>query len=58
MTRPYIEDPICPNEDDPDYRDEVFITMKSMGWKPEDLKDRKDQDEYAAWLETHSNEEE
>ncbi len=53
MKRPYIDDPQPGDENDPEYLDEIFRTFQHMGWKPEDLQDKKDQDEYRKWLETH-----
>jgi hypothetical protein len=45
------EDPELGDENDPEYKEEMFETYLYMGWKPTDLRDPKDQKEYAEWLE-------
>ncbi len=47
--RPYIEDPVPGDENDPEHKEEMFETFKSMGWTAEMLKDPKDKKEYADW---------
>lgn len=56
MERPYVEDPAPGDENDPEYMDEVFQSFKYMKWKPEDLRDLKDQKRYADWLKKRSEE--
>ena len=52
-------DPEPGNEDDPEYKEELFNTMKAMGWKPEDLTNNpKGAAEYARWLKRQQREEE
>jgi len=51
--RPFHEDPEPGDENDPEYKEEMFETFKYMGWKPEQLRDPKDQKEYADWLKKH-----
>jgi len=49
--REYLEDPEPHDENDPEYKEEMFETFKYMGLKPEDLRqDKKYAAEYAAWL--------
>jgi len=55
--RPYKEDPELGDENDPAYKEEMFQTFKYMGWSPEQLKDPKDQQEYADWLANSHGEE-
>ncbi len=50
MFEDYEEDPTLGNEDDPEYKAELFESFREMGWRPEDLKDPQDQREYAEWL--------
>lgn len=53
--RPYDEDPELGDEDDPEYKEEIFETMKSMGWGPEKLTDPAEREEYAEWLKNNSS---
>ena len=51
FTRPYIEDPEPGDENDIDYKLELFRTFKFMGLKPEDLRqDPKYAADYKEWL--------
>ncbi len=44
-------DPELHDENDPAYKEEMFETMKAMGWKPERItNDPKCAKEYAEWL--------
>lgn len=52
--RPLQEDPEPPDENDPEFKEEMFETYKEMGWRPEDLKNPQDAEEYAAWLKERS----
>jgi hypothetical protein len=45
-----FEDPEPPDEDDPEFKEEMFDLMKSTGTKPEDLVDPVEAEEYRAWL--------
>ena len=47
--RPYDEDPKLGDENDPEYKDEMFEAFLEMGWTPDQLVDPKDQKEYADW---------
>jgi hypothetical protein len=49
LCREYREDPE-PHRNTEAYREEMFATFKHMGWKPDDLKDPKYREQYAAWL--------
>ena len=49
MARRYIEDPEPP-EETPEFKEEMFRTYVEMGWKPEDLMDKKEASEFADWL--------
>jgi len=45
-----LDDP-APNDNPyPEFESEVFSAFKSMGVKPEELKDKKDRKKYKAWL--------
>lgn len=55
MERPY-DDPKPGDEDDPEYKAELFRSFKELGWKPTDLREKTDRDEYTAWLEDPCNE--
>lgn len=46
----FRDDPELGDENDPEYKEEMFQTYKAMEWKPEDLKHPEDQGEYADWL--------
>ncbi len=48
--RTYDEDPELEDENDPEFKEEMFQTFKHMGWTPDDLKNPGDKQEYAAWL--------
>jgi hypothetical protein len=48
--REYIDNPDPLDDDDPEYKREIFETYKYMGWSPEEIEDRKEREEYAAWL--------
>ena len=48
------DDPKPPDEDDPEFKEEMFESFKYKGWKPEDLIDPKDRKEYGDWLKRHS----
>jgi hypothetical protein len=50
MKIPGYGDPELGNEDDPEYKEELFETYRDMGWKPEELTDAKYREEYAEWL--------
>ena len=50
MTREYIENPDPPDEDDAEFKEEMFQTYQHMGWPPEKLRDLKERTEYAEWL--------
>lgn len=52
---PYDDDPELGDECDPEYTEEIFETMKSMGWEPEKLPDPKERAEYAEWLKNQSD---
>lgn len=54
MKRPFMEDPEPPNENDPELMEEVFMMMRHLGWKPEDLRLKKPQDRYRKWIEAHT----
>ena len=46
-----FEDPEPHDEDDPEYKEEIFATMKFMGRKPENVtNDPKFAEEYRVWL--------
>jgi len=47
----YIEDPVVPDENDPEVIHEINCSLKDLGVLPKDLPDPKDRAEYAAWLE-------
>lgn len=49
----YEEDPPFRDENDPEYKEELFRTFKYLGWRPEDLTtDPVWAAEYAEWLKT------
>jgi hypothetical protein len=48
--KPYDEDPELGDENNLEYKEELFRTFSEMGWTPQDLKNSKDQKEYAEWL--------
>jgi hypothetical protein len=53
LERPYLEDPELGDENDPEYRQEMLETFKSLGLTPADIKtDDKLRADYAAWLKT------
>jgi len=54
----YDEDPEMGDENDPEYKEELFRGYKFMAWTPTDLADPVDRQEYADWLEKHSADEE
>jgi hypothetical protein len=57
MPRPIEDmfgDPEPHDEDDPEYKEEMFATMKAIGCKPEGLIDPEEAAEYQAWLEKNS----
>jgi hypothetical protein len=49
-------DPELIDEDDPDFRTQMFELFQSLGWKPEDLTDRQYAAKYADWLTAVSEE--
>lgn len=49
MVREYREDPEPPDETK-EFLEEMFLTYHEMGWKPEDLNDKKEARKYADWL--------
>lgn len=49
------EDPELGDENDPDYRKEMFLTYEQMGTKPDELIDPKMREQYRAWLEKRKN---
>lgn len=51
MGRPYEDDPVPGDENDPEYREELFETFKAMRTKPEEIVDKRMAKEYAEWLE-------
>jgi len=50
--RDFDADPEPPNENDPEFREEIFEMLRRRGTKPEDLRNRKDAKQYAEWLKT------
>ncbi|MFL6449738.1 MAG: hypothetical protein ACJ746_18960 [Bryobacteraceae bacterium] len=42
--------PDPPDEDDPAYQEEMFVTYKFQGLKPEDFRDPTERRNYAEWL--------
>ena len=50
MQNSYEEDPEMGDENDPEYRNEMFETFKYMSVEPEELRDPALRAEYAAWL--------
>lgn len=50
MSREYIENSDPLDDEDPEYKKEIFETYKAMGWPPEKIKDLQEREEYAAWL--------
>lgn len=52
----YEVDPELPDENDPQFREEVFQILKVQGCKPEDLIDPEDAALYAEWLKTAGSE--
>jgi hypothetical protein len=51
--RPYQEDPELGDENDPEYKQEMFETFKVMRWTPDEITDPQYRKEYAEWLEDH-----
>jgi hypothetical protein len=54
----YFDDPKLGDEEDPEYREEMFRTYRFMGTRPEQLHDPAFAAEYAEWLKTAPPEEE
>lgn len=55
----YLEDAELGDEDDPEYREEMFRTFRHMKVKPEEIRtDQKFAEEYAEWLKTAPPEDE
>jgi hypothetical protein len=54
-TSGYDDDPELHDENDPEYRDEMFRTFQSLGWRPEDLRDKNYAVLYSAWLQRDDN---
>ena len=52
----YNEDPRLHDENDPEYQQEMFRTFQSLGWEPENLRDREYAEKYAEWLKTATEE--
>ena len=52
MQTSYEEDPEMGDENDPEYKAEMFETFGYMSVKPEELRDPAFRAEYAAWLTT------
>jgi hypothetical protein len=49
----YDADPELGDENDPEYKEEMFRSFRHMGWKPEDIAtDPVYAAEYAEWLKT------
>ena len=46
------EDPEVQDDTDPEFEEEMFHTMRAMGWKPEGLRDREFAAKFAEWLKT------
>lgn len=45
-----LEDAELHDEQDPEYREEMFRSFKEMGWTPEDIKDPVYREQYREWL--------
>jgi hypothetical protein len=50
--RDYQEDPEMGDENNPEYREEMFQMFRTLGWGPDDLIDRQYASQYAEWLKT------
>lgn len=50
LTRPYIEDPECPDEDDLVFRKRMLESFRRQGLTIEDIKSIKWKEYYSAWL--------
>ena len=50
LTRPYIEDPECPDDNDLAFKQDWFETMKKQGLTVDDIKSVRVKEEYSAWL--------
>jgi hypothetical protein len=48
--REYIEDPDPPDEDDPEFKEEMFRTHQAQELTPDDFRDQQEKKEYAEWL--------
>jgi hypothetical protein len=53
----YPADPELQDENEPEYQEEMFRTFLSLGWAPQDLRDRQYAKKYAKWLHTASPDE-
>jgi hypothetical protein len=54
----YSEDPELPDENDPEYQQEMFEIFRTLGYTPEDINDSQYAQKYAEWLKTAPPEEE
>ena len=50
--RKMFADPELHDENDPEYREEMFETFRVLGWKPADIRDSDYAVKYAEWLKT------
>jgi hypothetical protein len=50
LLRDYREDAEPGDEDDPEYRAEIFRIFRTLKWKPQDIKDPVYSAQYAEWL--------
>ena len=51
-----MDDPELPDENDPDFKEEMFALHQYLGDKPEDLSmTKKQRKEYAEWLEKNKS---
>ena len=53
MENTYEEDPVMGDENDPEYRAEMFETFKYIKVQPRELRDQCLRLEYVEWLKSH-----